>query len=89
MDPLDSERAGQANTRATTDSGGNSDHGSAADAPQKYADLYKKLRSYHRGGKVKETGPANLKKGERVLTKEQQKRMMKKGRGKRSRAKSR
>jgi len=37
------------------------------------------LTSYHKGGIVKKTGPALLKKGERVLTKAQQK---KRGRGK-------
>lgn len=37
--------------------------------------------SYHRGGKVRKTGLARLKKGERVLTKGQQKRLMR-GRGK-------
>lgn len=31
------------------------------------------LTSYHKGGIVKKTGPALLKKGERVLTKAQQK----------------
>jgi hypothetical protein len=35
--------------------------------------------SYHKGGKVKKTGLARLKKGERVLTKAQQKKMRKKG----------
>ena len=29
------------------------------------------LKSYHRGGKVRKTGPARLKKGEQVLTKKQ------------------
>jgi hypothetical protein len=35
------------------------------------------LPSYHKGGKVKDTGPAMLKKGERVLTKKQNKRYSK------------
>ena len=39
-------------------------------------------RSYHRGGKVRKTGLARLKKGERVLTRGQQKRLMKKRGGK-------
>jgi hypothetical protein len=37
---------------------------------------------YHRGGKVRKTGLARLKKGERVLTKGQQKRLMKRRGGK-------
>lgn len=36
-------------------------------------------QSYHKGGKVKKTGLARLKKGERVLTKGQQKKLLKKG----------
>jgi hypothetical protein len=31
----------------------------------------RQFKSYHRGGKVRKTGPANLKKGEVVLTKKQ------------------
>jgi hypothetical protein len=39
------------------------------------------LKSYHRGGKVRKTGPARLKKGEVVLTKKQaKKRVQKRGR---------
>jgi hypothetical protein len=34
--------------------------------------------SYHKGGTVSKTGPALVKKGERVLTKAQQKRLLKK-----------
>ena len=37
--------------------------------------------SYHKGGKVKKTGLARLKKGERVLTKAQQKKMGMKKKG--------
>lgn len=40
------------------------------------------LTSYHKGGKVKKTGPAMLKKGERVLTKAQQKKASAKSYGK-------
>lgn len=40
------------------------------------------LTSYHKGGMVKKTGPAMLKRGERVLTKAQQKRIGAKRRGK-------
>lgn len=49
--------------------------------------------SYHRGGKVRKTGPARLKKGETVLTKTQMRKMRSnsrgKGKGKRRGAKSR
>jgi hypothetical protein len=38
--------------------------------------------TYHKGGLVRKTGPAMLKKGERVLTKRQQKGMRKRMRGK-------
>lgn len=46
----------------------------------------KKIPTYHKGGKVRRTGLAILKKGERVLTKRQQKKDWK-DRGKRSRSK--
>jgi hypothetical protein len=46
------------------------------------------LTSYHSGGKVRKTGPANLRKGETVLTKGQMKKM-RSGRGKRRGGKSR
>jgi len=36
------------------------------------------IDKYHKGGKVRKTGLARLKKGERVLTKGQQKRLLKK-----------
>lgn len=40
--------------------------------------LSRNLPSFHKGGMVKKTGPANLKKGERVMTKKQQKSIRKK-----------
>jgi hypothetical protein len=44
-----------------------------------------KLSNYHKGGKVKKTGPANLRKGEIVMTaKQQQKAGLKKGKKKAS-----
>jgi len=39
----------------------------------------KGLASYHKGGRVRKTGPANLKKGEVVLTKRQAKQRRKSG----------
>ena len=51
---------------------GNKGDGGGEDTP-KTTGLYKDaLDSYHKGGIVKKTGPAMLKKGERVLTKKQQ-----------------
>jgi hypothetical protein len=35
------------------------------------SDTQHRFKSYHRGGKVRKSGPARLKKGERVLTKKQ------------------
>jgi hypothetical protein len=46
------------------------------------------IRSFDRGGKVRKTGLAKLRKGERVLTPSQSKRYSKR-RGRRSRSKSR
>lgn len=76
----------------TVESGGKSDDsgGGALSDLKKIRDKFrsdsKKPPSYHRGGKVRKTGLARLKKGERVLTKGQQdqieKRMKSKGRGK-------
>lgn len=46
----------------------------SSDAPE--------MATYHKGGKVRKTGPARLKKGEVVLTKGQQKKLKKRMRGK-------
>jgi hypothetical protein len=40
------------------------------------------MDSYHSGGKVRKTGPARLKKGERVLTKGQYSKLRKRARSK-------
>lgn len=48
-------------------------HGLADSLGKKNPD--EKMDSYHKGGKVKKTGKANLKKGELVLTKGQQRKI--------------
>lgn len=63
------------------------DDSSGAGSAARSKDSIKGIRKFHRGGKVRSTGLARLKKGEQVLTKGQQKRM--KMRGKQRGGKSR
>lgn len=57
--------------------GGGKDGGGASDSGSGVPGFYgSDLTSYHKGGTVRKTGPAMLKRGERVLTKSQQKRVM-------------
>ena len=58
----------------------NSAKGSAASPSTGSSDDY--IGEYHKGGKVRKSGIARLKKGERVLTKKQSKKYTKKNRGK-------
>jgi hypothetical protein len=56
--------------------------GKKADSSSSASDSDNGWDTYHKGGLVRKTGPAMLKKGERVLTKRQQKGMRKRMRGK-------
>jgi len=60
-------------TREAEAKGGKEKGGGGMDMMAEGSKLAGSLKSFHRGGTVRKTGPARLKRGERVLTKRQAK----------------
>ena len=89
-DPLEAESYVAGKKRSQKEDTGRVGQGAASHVASSgaggkgFQDAMQQIDKYHSGGKVRKTGLARLKKGERVLTKGQQRRMLK-GRGGKSR----